>query len=130
MNKYIAYVKKISLLMQLELRIQISRNPSGFLGLLLEPFLLIIAIYAIRLLFLRSAFNTYGLSLFVFIVCGVLPFYSCTRIAFKGLTFPNKYEKRLASLPYVQEVDIFISTGLNQARITLIIFLNHLVQKE
>lgn len=123
MNKYIAYGKKISLLMQLQLRLQIRMNPSGFLGILLEPFLLIAAIYAIKTFFLRSAFNTYGLSTIIFIVCGVLPFYTCTRIAFLGLTFPNRYERQLVSLPYIQEADIFISSGLNQARISLIIFL-------
>ena len=123
MNKYIAYGKKISLLMQLQLRLQIRMNASGFLGILLEPFLLIAAIYAIKTFFLRSAFNTYGLSTIIFIVCGVLPFYTCTRIAFLGLTFPNKYERQLVRLPNIQEADIFISSGLNQGRISLTIFL-------
>ena len=98
-------------------------NPSGFLGVLSEPLLLILAIYAIKTFFLRSVFNTYGLSVFIFIVCGVLPFYSCTRVAFMGLTFPNKYENTLVSLPYIQEVDLFVSSGLNQARISLAVFL-------
>ena len=123
MNKYTEYVKKISLLMQLQLRLQIRMNPSGLLGILLEPFLLIAAIYAIKTFFLRYAFNTYGLSTIMFIVCGVLPFYTCTRVAFLGLTFPNRYEKKLVDLPYIQETDIFISSGLNEARISLTIFL-------
>ena len=123
MNKIIIYGSRISLLMQLELRLQIRKNPSGFLGILLEPFLLIAAIYAIKTFFLRSAFNTYGLSTIIFIVCGVLPFYVCTRVAFIGLTFPNRYEKKIIRLPYIQDADIFISSGLNQARISLIVFL-------
>ena len=98
-------------------------NPSGFLGLLSEPLLLILAIYAIKTFLLRSAFNTYGLDVFVFIVCGVLPFYSCTRVALMGLTVAKKYENTLVSLPYIHEVDLFISSGLNQARISLAVFL-------
>lgn len=122
LNKYIRYIKKILLLMQLHLRLQISKSESGFIGIILEPFLLVVAIYLIKRFFLRSVLYTYGLSTFVFIVCGVLPFYAFTRISYMGLKFPDKYQNKLINLPYIQEFDLFISAGLNQIRTVLITF--------
>lgn len=104
----------------------LSRQTRGskvmFIMALLEPLIIVSALYAIRGLLKQNTPN-YGTSLFLFYASGLLPFYLFMRVSTRtrtALSRPN------ALLPGLSALDVYIATVLLVALInitmTLLIF--------